>query len=246
MGHEIFYGTAWPLRCHWNEITFLFSLKLNVPVEYPGPRGQTRGLINLLYFPKPVALSRFLQTLMFPPRRRWIRIMVTAGMRTCWTFSCRRIKPFVHSNSQGDAGKQLQDVLMACEHCTCRNRANNSCVNTSCFCTGTWIFHRILAVQRRTGVKEAQHQSPFLLPASYFDNSLVWCFRSTSQPHYVSFICDAPRQQLAGTDWSRHLDRPLRLTDMSAFSLAAVDFPSPGLWTEPADLWLEVSKWRRK
>lgn len=69
---------------------------------------------------------------------------------------------------------------------------------------------------------------------------------STSQPRHLFFFCYASSQRLAVTYWSSHLDRPLRLIDMSAFSLAAVDFPSSGLWMQATDLWLEVSKGRRK
>lgn len=47
--------------------------------------------------------------------------------------------------------------------------------------------------------------------------------------HMNSSICTASCQHLAVTYWSSHLDRPRRLTDMSAFSLAAVDFLSTGL-----------------
>lgn len=55
-----------------------------------------------------------------------------------------------------------------------------------------------------------------------------WLGRA-SQTHHILVICQASFQHLAVAHWSSHLDRPLKLTDMLAFSLAAVDFPSTGL-----------------
>lgn len=93
---------------------------------------------------------------------------------------------------------------------------------------------------RFVGIVIGNHRKQFY----QLNNFLFQCFTVTtplhlssfscwlgkaSQTHNILAVCQASSQQLAVAHWRSHLVMRQKLTAMLAFSLAAVDFPSPDL-----------------